>query len=81
MKQTLFEEVFRRRPHPALRLLGNLALCAVQCVFVVAVVAHFHSPWRWLAVPLGLWAMLADARGVVLAVRDLRGRDGAPAPE
>ncbi|WP_371637448.1 hypothetical protein OG988_38990 [Streptomyces zaomyceticus] len=81
MKKTLFEELFRRRPHPMLRLLGNLVLCAVQLVFVMAVIMHFHTPWRWLAVPFGLWVMLADGRGVALAVQDLRRPDAAPAPE
>lgn len=64
-----------------LRLLGNLGLCATQCVFVIVVLTHFDSAWRWLVVPLGLWALLADARGVALAVQDLRGRGAAPAPE
>ncbi|MGW1775556.1 hypothetical protein [Streptomyces sp. NPDC002104] len=80
MEKTFFEEVFRRRAHPALRLLGNLALCAAQAVFVVAVLTHFHTAWRWLAVPFGLWAMVGDGRGAALAVRDLRRRGGAPAP-
>lgn len=64
-----------------LRLLGNLALCAAQVVFVVAVITHFHTAWRWLAVPIGLWAMVGDGRGVALAVQDLRRRDVAPALE
>ncbi len=81
MKKTWFEEVFHRRPHPVLRLLGNLALCAAQSVFVIAVITHFHSGWRWLVVPMGLWAMAADGRGVALAVQDLRRRDAALAPE
>ncbi|MFB7031309.1 MULTISPECIES: hypothetical protein [unclassified Streptomyces] len=81
MKKTLFEELFRRRPHPVLRLLGNLVLCTFQLVFVIAVITHFHSAWRWLAIPFGLWAMLADGRGAALAVQDLRRRDTAPAPE
>ncbi|MFJ7271396.1 hypothetical protein ACIQV3_32955 [Streptomyces sp. NPDC099050] len=81
MKKTLFEEVFHRRAHPALRLLGNLVACAFQIVFVVAVITQFHSAWRWLVVPLGLWGMLGDGRGAALAVRDLRRREPAPAPE
>ncbi|MFD3808546.1 hypothetical protein ACFWTC_34375 [Streptomyces sp. NPDC058619] len=81
MEKTWFEEVFRRRPHPVLRLLGNLALCAAQIVFVIAAITHFHSAWRWLVVPMGLWALVVDGRGVVLAVQDLRGRGAAPAPE
>lgn len=64
-----------------LRLLGNLLLCAAQLVFAVAVITHFHSAWRWLVVPMGLSAMMADGRGVALAVQDLRRRDPAPAPE
>lgn len=81
MEKTWFEEVFRSRPHPVLRLLGNLALCAAQLVFVVAVITHFHTGWRWLVVPVGLWAMVADGRGVALAVQDLRRRDAVLAPE
>ncbi|MFD6877880.1 MULTISPECIES: hypothetical protein [unclassified Streptomyces] len=81
MEKTWFEEVFHRRPHPVLRLLGNLTLCAVQCVFVIAVITQFQSAWRWLAVPMGLWAMVCDGRGVALAVRDLRRRGGAQVPE
>ncbi|MFD4737762.1 hypothetical protein ACFWNQ_10345 [Streptomyces virginiae] len=81
MEKSWFEVVFRRRPHPVLRLLGNLVLCVAQLVFVVAVIMNFHTVWRWLVVPLGLWAMLADGRGVALAVQDLRLRDAAPAPE
>ncbi|MCY0954283.1 hypothetical protein [Streptomyces sp. H27-S2] len=81
MEKTLFEEMFHRRPHPVLRLLGNLALCAAQLIFVIAVITHFHSAWRWLVIPLGLWAMVADGRGVALAVQDLRRRGAAPAPE
>ncbi|MFF7082137.1 hypothetical protein [Streptomyces lavendulae] len=81
MGKTWFEKVFRRRAHPVLRLLGNLALCAAQLVFVVAVITQFHSGWRWLFVPVGLWAIVADGRGVALAVQDLRRRDVALAPE
>ncbi|MFC9825359.1 MULTISPECIES: hypothetical protein [Streptomyces] len=81
MEKTWFEGVFRRRPHPVLRLLGNLALCAAQLVFVVAVITQFHSGWRWLLIPVGLGAMVADGRGVALAVQDLRRRDAALAPE
>ncbi|MFD6913659.1 hypothetical protein ACFWB2_13885 [Streptomyces virginiae] len=81
MEKSWFEVVFRRRPHPVLRLLGNLALCAAQLVFVVAVIMNFHSAWRWLVVPMGLWAMMADGRGVALAVQDLRRRGAAPAPQ
>lgn len=81
MEKTFFEEVFRRRAHPVLRLLGNLALCAAHFIFVIGVITHFHSGWRWLVVPMGLWAMVADGRGVVLAVHDLRRRDAALASE
>ncbi|MFD9505029.1 hypothetical protein [Streptomyces sp. NPDC060035] len=81
MEKTWFEEVFRRRPHPVLRLLGNLVLCVVQFVFVIAVITQFDSAWRWLVVPVGLWAMVADGRGVALAVQDLRRRGAAPVPE
>ncbi|MFG3398958.1 hypothetical protein [Streptomyces parvus] len=79
MQKTLFEEVLRRRPHPVLRLLGNLTLCATQLTFAVFVITQFHSAWRWLFVPLALWAMVADGRGVALAVQDLRRRGAAPA--
>ncbi|MFC8496027.1 hypothetical protein ACFUJU_35570 [Streptomyces sp. NPDC057235] len=81
MEKTLFEKLFRRRPHPMLRLLGNLVLCTAQLVFVITVITHFDTPWRWLAVPFSLWAMLADSRGAVLAVQDLRRSDTAAAPE
>ncbi|MFD3675301.1 hypothetical protein [Streptomyces sp. NPDC058613] len=81
MEKTLFEEVFRRRPHPVLRLLGNLVLCVLQIVFVVAVITQFQTVWRWLVVPMGLWGLLSDGRGVALAVQDLRRRAAAPVPE
>lgn len=64
-----------------LRLLGNLVLCVVQVVFIIAVITQFRSAWRWLAVPVGLWAMVGDGRGVALAVQDLRRRGAVPAPE
>ncbi|MEU0984967.1 hypothetical protein ABZ488_37880 [Streptomyces griseus] len=80
MEKAWFEEVFRRRPHPVLRLLGNLALWAAQLTFAIMVITHFDSAWRWLVIPLTLWATLADGRGVALAVQDLRRRDAAPAP-
>ncbi|MEU8523786.1 hypothetical protein [Streptomyces sp. NPDC048577] len=80
-KKTLFEELFGRRAHPVLRLLGNVVFCVVQVVFVIAVITHFDTPWRWLAVPFGLWAMLGDGRGAVLAVQDLRRPSAAPTPE
>ncbi len=75
MEKTLFEELFRRRPHPVLRLLGHLALCAAQLFFIVLVVTRFDTAWRWLVVPLGLWGLVGDGRGVALAVQDLRRRD------
>ena len=81
MKKTWFEKVFRRRPHPVMRLLGNLALCAAHFVFVISVITHFDSAWRWLVVPMGLWGVMADGRGVALAVQDLRRREATPAPE
>ncbi|MEU9236118.1 hypothetical protein [Streptomyces subrutilus] len=81
MEKTLFEEVFHTRPHPVLRLLGGLVLCVAQLIFVVAVITHFDSAWRWLVVPVGLWAMVADGRGAAVAVQDLRRRGAAPAPE
>ncbi|MCX4781855.1 hypothetical protein [Streptomyces sp. NBC_01264] len=64
-----------------LRLVGSLVLCALQIVFVVAVLTHFHSAWRWLVVPLGVWGMVGDGRGVTSAVRDLRRPDAVPTPE
>ncbi|MGW2839661.1 hypothetical protein ACWCWD_17870 [Streptomyces sp. NPDC001493] len=78
MEKTWFGAVFSRRPHPVLRLLGNLALCALQVAWVIWVLISFHSAWRWLAVPLGLTALLAESRGAVLAVRDLRKHEHAP---
>ncbi|WP_327130059.1 hypothetical protein OG311_00435 [Streptomyces sp. NBC_01343] len=81
MEKTWFEAVFHRQPHPVLRLLGNLGLCVAQFVFIVAVITHFHSPWRWLVIPIGLWALVCDGRGVALAVQDLRPRGAAPARE
>ncbi|MFE5834836.1 hypothetical protein ACFQ8W_31990 [Streptomyces sp. NPDC056508] len=81
MEKTLFEKVFRRRPRPVLRLLGNLVFCVFQVVFVIAVITHFDTPWRWLVIPFSFWVMLADSRGVVLAVQDLRRSDAAAAPE
>ncbi|MFF7300580.1 hypothetical protein [Streptomyces sp. NPDC008265] len=81
MEKTWFEEVLHRRPHPVLRLLGNVALCAAQLIFLAAVITQFNTPWRWLCVPVGFWAILADGRGAALAVRDLRRPDTAPAPD
>ncbi|MFD3720080.1 hypothetical protein [Streptomyces sp. NPDC058674] len=81
MEKTWFEKVFRRRPHPVLRLLGNLAACVAHLVFAIIVITHFHSAWRWLFVPIGLLGMVGDGRGVVSAVQDLRRRDAALAPE
>ncbi|MFF8319556.1 hypothetical protein ACF06V_20575 [Streptomyces bobili] len=81
MEKTWFGAVFRRRPHPVLRLLGNLALCAVHVGWLTATVTQFHSGWRWFAVPVGLLALLFDGRGVAVAVQDLRRRGAAPVPE
>ncbi|MEC4576531.1 hypothetical protein [Streptomyces virginiae] len=81
MQKTWFEEVFRTRPHPMLRLLGSLALCAAQLIFLAAVITHFDTPWRWLYVPVGLWAIVADGRGAALAVQDLRQPDTTPTLE
>ncbi|MFE9851457.1 hypothetical protein ACFYPN_22070 [Streptomyces sp. NPDC005576] len=81
MERTWFEEAFRRKPHPVLRLLGNLVLCAFQAVWVIGVTTHFHTAWRWLAVPFGLRAILSDTRGAVLAARDLRQSGSAPVPD
>ncbi|MFF3214283.1 hypothetical protein ACFYYB_26905 [Streptomyces sp. NPDC002886] len=80
-KKTWYAVEPRKKLHPVLRLLGNLALCAAQLFFIVAVVTHFDTAWGWLVVPLGLWALVGDGRGVALAVQDLRRRDDAPALE
>ncbi|MCJ0875222.1 hypothetical protein [Streptomyces sp. AP-93] len=80
-KKTWYQVVPHKRLHPALRLLGNLALCVIQLIFIVAVVTRFDTAWRWLVVPLGLWGLLSDGRGVALAVQDLRRRDAATALE
>ncbi|MGW0860234.1 hypothetical protein [Streptomyces sp. NPDC002690] len=77
----MFEQAFGRKPHPVLRLLGSLALCAFQAVWVISVTTNFHTAWRWLAVPFGLWGILSETRGAVLAARDLRQRDSAPVPD
>ncbi|MFF7363771.1 hypothetical protein [Streptomyces sp. NPDC008125] len=78
MEKTWFESVFRRRPHPVLRLLGNLVLCAMQVAWVIWGLVSFHSAWRWLVVPIGLMVLLSYSRGVVLAVRDLRKHNSSP---
>ncbi|MEC4575075.1 hypothetical protein [Streptomyces virginiae] len=81
MEKTWFEKAFHTRPQPVLRLLGNLALCAAQLVFIAAVITHFDTAWRWLYVPVGLWAILADGRGATLAAQDLRRPATTPTQE
>lgn len=81
MEQTWSERVFRRRPHPVLRALGNLATCAAEVVFAVVVITQLHSAWRWLAVPVGFLGLVSAGRGVAVAVRDLRRRGAASMTE
>ncbi|WP_327268044.1 hypothetical protein OG233_06820 [Streptomyces sp. NBC_01218] len=78
MEKTWFERVFRRKAHPGLRLLGNLAGTAILCAWMIGVIIHFDTAWRWLAVPFALLGILGDARGAVLAARDLRKPASAP---
>ncbi|MGW0860235.1 hypothetical protein [Streptomyces sp. NPDC002690] len=78
MEKTLFESVFRRRPHPVLRLLGNLVGIAIHCAWMAGVINHFDTAWRWLAVPVGLLGLLNESGGAVLARRDLRRPANAP---
>ncbi|MET9467298.1 hypothetical protein ABZY44_21330 [Streptomyces sp. NPDC006544] len=80
-KKTWYAAEPHKKLHPMLRLLGNLALCVGQLIFVIAVVTRFDTAWRWLVVPIGLWVIAGDGRGVASAVQDLRRRDAAPALE
>jgi hypothetical protein len=41
----------------------------------------FHSPWRWLAVPVGLLTLVFIGRGVTVAAQDLHGRSVGPTTE
>ncbi|MFJ9933830.1 hypothetical protein ACIRSJ_11950 [Streptomyces virginiae] len=79
MEKTWFEK--HTRPQPVLRLLGNLALRAAQLAFLAVVITHFDTAWRWLYVPVGLWAILADGRGATLAAQGLRRPATTPTQE
>ncbi|MET9735440.1 hypothetical protein ABZZ79_33860 [Streptomyces sp. NPDC006458] len=76
MEKTWFEAVLRRRPHPVLRIVGNLAGAGLQVWAYVYAITQFHTAWRWLAVPLGLMALLHAGRGVAVAAQELS-RHGA----
>lgn len=81
LEKTWFETVFRRKPHPVLRVLGNLVMCAVVVYGLIHAATAFHSAWRWLAVPVGLLMLVFAGRGVAVAVQDGRGRGAASAIE
>ncbi|MER7676367.1 hypothetical protein [Streptomyces sp. NPDC096934] len=80
MDATWFETVFRRKPHPVLRMLGNLLLGAVQVYWVIVMLTQLHSGWRWFAAPVGLLSLVFAGRGVAVAARDLRRRGAEPPP-
>ncbi|MEU7341118.1 hypothetical protein [Streptomyces sp. NPDC007074] len=80
MDGTWFEAVFRRKPHPVPRVLGNLVLCAVQVYWVIIMLTQLHSGWRWFAAPVGLLSLVSGGRGVAVAARDLLRRDAEPSP-
>ncbi|MFF4249525.1 hypothetical protein ACFYY2_34440 [Streptomyces sp. NPDC001822] len=70
VQKTWFEVVFRRRPHPALRVLGNLLVGGVV-IFGIIDGFRFHGLWRRVALTIWLLGLVFVGRGMVVAVQDL----------
>ncbi|MEV7617560.1 hypothetical protein [Streptomyces sp. NPDC089799] len=81
MEKTWFEVVFRRKLHPVLRLLGNLAWGAFTVITtLVAITQSNIAWWWWFIVPADILMLMGVYRGVVVALRDLRRRSDAAEP-
>ncbi|MET9887641.1 hypothetical protein ABZZ20_31815 [Streptomyces sp. NPDC006430] len=59
--------------HPLLRLLGNVALAAVQVFTAIVVVNYFDGVLVWMYVAITVLGLLGTYRGARVALRELAG--------